>query len=137
MSRFTNDLVVRFDSSGQAVVVEPLIWELDGIGSGRFVVVPAGFTSDGATVPRPFWALLPPFDPKVIRAPVLHDYMTTYPGPGERRSYADKQFRLALRALGVNSPTAWILWSAVRAFSAVIDVMRSPLWKRRSDGTQK
>ena len=38
------------------------------------VVVPAGFATDFASVPRAFWRLLPPFGEYMLAA-VVHDYL--------------------------------------------------------------
>lgn len=39
-------------------------------------VVPAGFVTDGASIPWVFWALLgSPFSPRLMRAATAHDYL--------------------------------------------------------------
>jgi len=43
--------------------------------AGRVFVVPAGFETDGASVPRAAWWLYPPFGGDYDRAAVVHDYL--------------------------------------------------------------
>lgn len=43
-------------------------------GSSRYVDVPTGFLTDGATVPRALWWLLPPLG-EYSQATTLHDYL--------------------------------------------------------------
>lgn len=124
MSRFTGPLSIAFDDTGRkATLLEPLVWDVDEKGSGLSVTVPTGFTSDGATVPRILWWLMPAWGDKGTRAAILHDFILDrmkdlYPLPGlETRERADWQFYLALKALGVGEFRARILWGGVRAYS--------------------
>lgn len=59
--------------------------ELRPLGSNRFelvsdyfyngIKVPKGFITDGATVPRWFWIVVPPFKPRHLPAVIIHDYL--------------------------------------------------------------
>jgi len=40
------------------------------------IVVPAGYITNGANIPRIFWQLIPPFKPKYLPAVIIHDYLT-------------------------------------------------------------
>jgi len=75
--------------------------------------VPAGFVSDGATVPRVFWSLLPPVH-EYFPSAVLHDWLlyTGYP-----RKEADQIFRNTMIWIGVNPWRARIMYAAVRLFA--------------------
>lgn len=42
--------------------------------SGRYVDVPTGFLTDGASIPRVFWSILPPWG-EYGQAAALHDYL--------------------------------------------------------------
>jgi len=46
---------------------------------GHQITVPAGFKFDLASVPRPFWFLIAPFDLS-IAAPLIHDFLYAYRG---------------------------------------------------------
>ena len=39
------------------------------------LIIPAGYVSDGATIPRVFWWFVPPFKPKYLPAVIVHDYL--------------------------------------------------------------
>lgn len=43
-------------------------------GSNEFVDIPEGFITDFASVPRPFWGILPP-DGEYTQAAVVHDFL--------------------------------------------------------------
>lgn len=116
MSRFTGPLRIELSETEQrhATLLEPLIWERDFKGSNDVVNVPIGFGSDGVTVPRIFWSILPPWGHPATRAAVLHDWLLTLDGD---RADADKQFFLALKAVGVNKFLANICYFGVRICS--------------------
>lgn len=60
---------------------------------GRSFVIPAGFESDGASVPRFFWRIVcPPTDPQAVRAGVAHDWIYRTQPKGWTRAEADKMF---------------------------------------------
>ncbi len=39
------------------------------------ITVPKGYITNGADVPRAFWNIIPPFQPKFLPAIVVHDYL--------------------------------------------------------------
>jgi hypothetical protein len=79
-----------------------------------WIVVPAGFIFDGASVPRFFWRVVTPHSPLVIRAALGHDYgYTTRKKP---REWLDNWFREVLIEDGVNALTAAAMYRAVRLF---------------------
>lgn len=59
------------------VVTEPFKYFIGSPNSGRYVLVPAGFLTDGASVPRLLWCLIPPWG-KYGQAAVVHDYLCEY-----------------------------------------------------------
>lgn len=82
---------------------------------GDVVLVPAGFITDWASVPRAFTWLIPQsgaWDP----AAVQHDFLcgqVSHGGPISRAD-ADGMFRTMLRELDVPVPQRYLMWSAVR-----------------------
>ena len=50
-------------------------FELVNSFSYKGVVVPRGFRTNGANIPRVFWSFFPPNSPEYLSASVLHDYM--------------------------------------------------------------
>lgn len=93
------------------IVRAALIWD-DG---KQTVVVPAGFETDLASVPRIAQGV-PGFEATGLsrRPAVLHDYL--YASGDVPRMEADRLFYVALRAEGVPEPTARIYYRAVRLF---------------------
>jgi hypothetical protein len=100
------------------------LWHLDipltfRRANGAEVTVPVGFLSDGASIPRPFWSILPPWG-WYSRAAVLHDYLCTMieartPHPEATTAHAaDAIFLEAMAASGVPVVTRYTMWAAVR-----------------------
>ena len=79
----------------------------------RAITVPFEFVTDFASVPRPFWSLLPPIG-RYGYAALFHDYV--YWQQEMSRAEADDVFRDTMRELGVPGWKMAILFSAVRLF---------------------
>ncbi len=85
------------------------------------IIVPACFTTDFASIPRPVWNLLDPEDPVILFASVVHDYLYTRRGDlglGSRVTYnrqqADQVLREAMNACGANAFQSSAVYYAVR-----------------------
>jgi hypothetical protein len=76
-------------------------------------VVPAGFVTDFASVPRGLWNFFPPTGP-YARAAVYHDFL--YQMGTISRADADREFVDGMRALGVFPITRMAMWAALRMF---------------------
>lgn len=135
---FDSELSIRARNATTWELTLPLIWT----GSkGDTFVVPAGFVTDFATVPRFLHWLVLPYGP-YTRAAVLHDWLLTelarwearyaadFPGLTRRSRYSilrvayhppatsrdtDGIFRLVMEQLGVPWTKRWLMWAAVRA----------------------
>ena len=83
----------------------------------RLLVVPAGFESDGASVPRIFWGyVFPSGDNRAMFAALVHDYIyRTHPYGWIKRD-ADDAFRDLLKLGGVPLFRAWKAYWGVRLF---------------------
>ena len=63
----------REDEKGN---IYTLAEDLKVVWNGRELTVPAGFRSDGASVPRFFWRwVFPPGDSRALRAAFAHDFI--------------------------------------------------------------
>ena len=81
------------------------------------LTVPAGFESDGASVPRFFWRIVfPPGDSQALRAAILHDYIYREHPAGWSRADADRLFFDVLTADGVPKTRAKLAYWGVRLF---------------------
>lgn len=105
-------------SGGRWVLRSDFTWSCpDGA-----VTVPAGFDTDGTSVPRILWSWQPPIDGDACRASLPHDYLyrllaagTPHPVAPTRR-VADKRLYEAARDAGLGRFTAWLMWAGVRLF---------------------
>jgi hypothetical protein len=80
------------------------------------VIVPVGFSTDLASIPRAFWPVFPPHG-RYAPAAVVHDWLywaQHVNGELISRRYADHVLRTASGELGVSWATRWAMWSAVR-----------------------
>ena len=81
------------------------------------ITVPAGFSSDGASVPRFFWRLVfPPGDQKALRAAFVHDWLYRTHPEGWIREAADLLFLKLLLKDGMPKFRAVLAWLGVRLF---------------------
>jgi hypothetical protein len=126
------------DASGRTVtragrtvwrLLEPLEWVLDGANGTDSLVVPAGFSTDLASIPWAMRWLIPASGPWQ-RAAVVHDWLYSNSGVvdvieqwfGRRmpmtryfdRARCDAIFMDAMREAGVDLPTRSAMWLAVR-----------------------
>lgn len=113
---------LRLEKAGPSrwALIDPLLFR-----SMRYpgvFVVPAGFMSDLASVPRALWTVIPKVD-RYDAAAVLHD--AGYEGrmetlSGQRihttKAVADALFREACLALGVGRARAALMYAAVRVW---------------------
>ena len=76
------------------------------------ITIPAGFRTDGATIPRCFWCFYPPNRTDYIPAAIIHDYLCSL---GEYRK-ADEYFKEALTELHIDKFTIFIFYNAVRFY---------------------
>jgi len=77
------------------------------------LVVPAGFRSDLASVPRLFWRLFPPFG-KYSLAAIAHDYCYARLRDRMHRADADALFLEAMEERGVPKRERYPMYWAVR-----------------------
>lgn len=103
-------------------LAQELVYEVGELGSGKIIAVPAGFETDGASVPRLFWPFFPSWD-DYSRAAVVHDYLlvmiqqgTPHPQATTRKE-ADKIFLEAMTVLQVLPTTKYAMYAAVRAWA--------------------
>ena len=84
---------------------------------GEDYSVPAGFETDGASIPRWLWPVCghPLQAPRVIAA-VVHDYLYGGGDPEATRADADDLYRDMQLALGIPRRRAYLEWVVLRLF---------------------
>ena len=112
MSHFTGRLILEPASDERTFRLhESFAYESDLLGFR--VTIPQGFVTDGASVPRIFWSIIPPLG-IYGRAAVVHDYLYRW----QRTCRQDADDTL-LEAMWV-CKTGWFdllaIWIAVRLF---------------------
>lgn len=120
MSAFTGPLTVtQLDNWKQWRLEQTLRYEIGTLGSGDIIDVPAGSLTDGASVPRMFWALLPTWG-SYSRAAAVHDFIIGRVEDGDPLPNAPDRLtcdRIFLEAAGVcGTPLVlrWLLYAGVR-----------------------
>lgn len=118
MSRFLTELDARVSKQLRGkkfirVCILDATLEYDSDLLGRVVVVPVGFSSDGASVPRFMWAIYPPFG-AYLEAAVVHDYFCV--SHSVDSVTAAKVFLEAMEACGVSKWRRRKMYFAVRWF---------------------
>ena len=78
------------------------------------ITIPAGFTTDGASIPDWLQNIFDPFEPDYLTAAVIHDYL--YYTKQVSRKEADKIFLEVMLEMGTSFWKAHIFYLAVRVF---------------------
>jgi Protein of unknown function (DUF1353) len=89
----------------------PLYWEPNIGQTFKPVIVPLGFVTDLASVPRIFWSLLPRTGRYALAA-IVHDYL--YWVQDRKRNEADRIFLAAMEDSKVDAATRTAMYQAVR-----------------------
>lgn len=107
------------------VVEESFVYHID---AERYIYVPAGYLTDGASVPRGLWALIPPWG-EYGQACVVHDYLCEYLQiwKGDVRTLitrkdCDQIFLQCMLDLGVSQFKAKTMYRCVRLYAGLASV---------------
>ncbi len=114
MSRFTDILIVSPLADGRTwVIMREFGYDVGAEGSADRIAVPVGFQTDFASIPRPFWIVLPKWG-TYGNASVIHDWL--YWDQRRPRPAADAIFLGGMQVLGVIAPVRYTMYLAVRLF---------------------
>jgi len=126
MSKFVNQLDARISKQLRgnnftrvAILNNDLFYQSDIAGD---ILVPVGFASDGASVPRFLWSIFPPFG-RYLEAAIVHDWFCVKHCVDSIT--AAKVFREAMAVCGVPAHRRNKMYWAVRMFG--------PRFKQRKD----
>jgi hypothetical protein len=123
---YSQPLDTRYDKHASVVlgrdhwrVLTPFSYK---IADGEWVTIPAGYLTDGASVPKVFWNIIPPWG-AYGQAAVVHDILCEYltivkDGAPVRidRSRCDEILNEAMYALGVPDGKRMMIYTAVCAY---------------------
>ena len=110
----TNDGRIRLDFE----LAYP-VWEVNGV-TFR-VTVPAGFISDGASIPRLLWSLIgPPIGSNHLIPAVVHDYLCEEARIYPQRLLADAVFFCLLKQHNVPAWKRCLMYLGVRWYGRFV-----------------
>lgn len=89
------------------------------------IVVPAGFVTDGASIPRALWFALDPFGPWFESA-VIHDFLYSELNETFTRAEADEIFKEAMFNAGLDWQRREQIYRAVRIFGTAFYKGKKP-----------
>lgn len=114
MRRFEDALITEpLDDGVNWVVVEDFYYDTDVPIKGFRVVVPKGFTTDFASIPRILWTLVGAPTGKYTRAACVHDRLYRTKGLATR-AQADRVLLEAMKVSHVNILQRWAIYLGVR-----------------------
>lgn len=125
-TKFTNPLNLQY-SDYASKLLDRSMWFVTKpfrfyIAKDTYVEVPYGFLTDGATIPRPLWWILPPWG-SYGQASVVHDILCrtleiTYQDQPKAidHAYADKVFKKAMWRAGTPRWKCNLMYISVRVF---------------------
>ena len=132
MSKFTRPLIVSPLPDGKRWVLrEEFSYDIGSKGSGNSIVVPFGFVTDFASVPRIFWGIYPKWG-KYGNAAVVHDYL--YWVQRYSRKETDNIFLEGMEVLKVSVFDRKTIYNSVRLFG---DLAWKKNQKRKESGEKK
>lgn len=114
MSSFTEPLALEPSGSSWRTT-RAFSYEIGREGSGLAIHVAVGTLTDLGTIPRLLWPLLPPHEPALAAAFVLHDRLCAWAGFSRRTAAA--VFLEALLVLGAPRWRAWTMFAGVWAYA--------------------
>lgn len=115
---FKGNTILKVLKRRQFEVQEPIVFQ----GQRDRFVIPAGFITDLASVPRFLWWLLPSYG-SYTQAAILHDLLwrisrgefpPAFGAPLLDPVDTDGMFRRAMSLSGTSWPVRWVMWGAVR-----------------------
>lgn len=79
-------------------------------------IVPKGFKTDGASIPRLFWSLFPPFKSEYFSACVVHDFLCVNANSKEEYALADKVLKEVMTLLGCSKFKIFVFYHSCNLY---------------------
>lgn len=111
-SQFRSRLIADIDGGLPYTLFGPLIY--DSAKLNRTIIVPTGFKTDLASIPRVLWSVLPPMGGYSDGA-CVHDYCYQTADGGMSRGDADGVLNEAMAVAGVGRFTRWVIYAGIRS----------------------
>lgn len=127
VSSFTKQLKVSpyDDHMRRWVINESFTYIIGDLDGDESVIVPVGFITDFATIPRYLWSILPPTG-RYGKAAVVHDYLCTYKtvktNDGIRKISRKEGDDIFLEAMGVSNVhpiVRYTMYAVVRIYAFI------------------
>lgn len=117
MSRavFPDELDTRDNGCRGNVQLFKLLAPFTYLSSRGAITVPAGFVTDGASIPQCLWSIVGPTGP-YFKAAVIHDYLYSEANTRFTRRKSDALFKEAMFNAGLDWPRREMIYRAVRLF---------------------
>lgn len=121
MKRVLDDIITKALPDGKKyLLLDDFKYHVGSDNSNEIIVVPNGFVTDFASVPRFAWSIVPPTG-KIKPAALVHDYLYSKRGkyaPNQRytRKKCDKIFLEIMNVVGMNWFERHTAYRAVRMF---------------------
>jgi hypothetical protein len=116
VSQFTSPLIIELIGPNLWRTFYSFDYHVGSYPSKEIIVVPTGYVTDFASVPRILWPLLSPVG-KYGKAALVHDYCYTIKYKNNRK-YCDKIFKEGMEVLKVNPITIFFMYQTVRVFGS-------------------
>lgn len=114
MSQFTTDLIVSPINDTEWKLIKGFEYHIGQYPSNDIIIVPPGFITNFASVPRIFWSIIPPYG-KYGKASVIHDYC--YKTACYNRKRCDDIFYEGMKVLNVLPWKRFVMYWCVRIFA--------------------
>jgi Protein of unknown function (DUF1353) len=105
-------MLVLVEKSNKFMVLEPESY----VHNGTEIVVPRGFVTDLASIPRIFWGILPPHHYSYRLAALIHDYLLYQKSD---YGYANQVFKEIMQLSGVKKWKVFVMYSYVEIYRKI------------------
>ena len=115
MSSFTLPLIVKHLDGRRWELMKEFSYHIGSEESKEVILVPKGFITDFASIPRLFWSIIGHPTGRYGKSAVIHDFL--YATQTTTRRRADKIFLEAMKVLKVSWWRRRAMWIAVRSWA--------------------